>query len=276
MTTTTTEYLDRPDGRLSYDDNGIDGPLVVAAPGIGDLRHVYRHIRADLTQAGIRFATMDLRGMGESSTEWRQLHDAAVASDYLALIDHLGGGPAVLVGNSLSCASAVLAATDSPDSVAGIMLVGPFVRDIPVKWWQKAAIGAMLLPPWGRSAWVAYYRKNMYPGAKPPDFDAYVDRLSANLAEPGRFASFRRISTSSHAESGRRLDQVTQPTVVVMGTADPDFSDPRKEAEHIAGTLGADLVWSEGSGHYPQAETPSLVAEALIDLVSRTTGHGTE
>ena len=66
MTTITTQYLDRSDGRISYDDNGIDGPLVIAAPGMGDTRHSYRHIRAGLAAAGIRFVTMDLRGVPEA------------------------------------------------------------------------------------------------------------------------------------------------------------------------------------------------------------------
>lgn len=271
----TTQYLDRPDGRLSYDDNGVDGPLVIAAPGMGDMRHVYRHIRHDLAEAGIRFVTMDLRGMGDSSTEWKQLDDAAVASDYLALIEELNAGPAVLVGNSLSCASAVLASTDAPNRVSGVMLIGPFVRDVPMKWWQKAAFAAMLTPPWGRRAWVSYYRKNMYPGSPPPDHDEYVEALSENLKEPGRFASFRSLSTSSHAESGRRLEQITQPVVVVMGTVDPDFPDPVAEAKHIGEVMGANVVWSEGSGHYPQAETPPVVSEAIIDLL-RMSGFGTE
>jgi hypothetical protein len=39
VTTTTTQYLDRDGGRISYDDNGVDGPLVTAAPGMGDTRH---------------------------------------------------------------------------------------------------------------------------------------------------------------------------------------------------------------------------------------------
>ena len=269
MTALTTSYVDRPEGRLAYDDNAVDGPLVVAAPGMGDVRHVYRHIRSAMADAGIRFVTMDLRGMGDSSTEWAQLDDAAVASDYLALIDHLDAGPAVVVGNSLSCASAVLAATDEPDKVSGLMLLGPFVRDVPMKWWQKAAFGAMLMPPWGRSAWVSYYRKALNPGDKPADLDEYVAGLSKNLSEPGRFASFRTISGSSHAESGRRLGRVTQPTVVVMGTADPDFPDPTAEANHIAGIMGADVVLSDGSGHYPQAQDPDLVAGELVALVER-------
>jgi len=212
-----------------------------------------------------------VRGMGESSVGWSDLSDAAVSSDYLAVIDELGGGPAVLVGNSLSCASSVIAATDAPDKVCGVMLLGPFVRDVPMAWWQKAAFGAMLSPPWGRSMWVSYYRKSLYPGPQPPDHDAYVAALSDNLRERGRFSSFRSMSTNSHAESGKRIGSVHQPVVVVMGTADPDFPDPVEEANHIAGIMGADVVWSEGSGHYPQAETPDLVAAELTALVRRTT-----
>jgi pimeloyl-ACP methyl ester carboxylesterase len=271
-----TRYLERPDGTLSYDDNGVDGPLVIAAPGMGDLRHSYRHVRAPLEGAGIRLVTMDLRGMGDSSTDWTDLDDAAVASDYLALIEELGAGPAVLVGNSLSCASAVLAATDDPDAVAGMALLGPFVREVPMKWWQAAAFRGMLSPPWGRSAWVGYYRRNLYPGTKPPDHDEYVQRLDANLREPGRFSSFRRITNSSHAESGGRLSDVSCPVTVIMGTADPDFPDPMAEAREIADMMDAALVWSEGSGHYPQAQTPGLVVQAIVDLTGEARGIGND
>lgn len=268
MSNPTTKYLDRGDGHLSYDDTGGDGPLVIAAPGMGDLRQVYRFVRDDLADAGIRFVTMDLRGMGETSTDWKRLDDAAIASDYLALVDHLGGGPAILIGNSLSCAASVLAATDAPEKVSGIVLLGPFVREVPMAWWVKAAFGALLLPPWGRHLWVWYYGSKLYPGAPPPDIDAYLDELRANLSEPGRFASFRSISTASHAESGRRLADVTQPVVVVMGTADPDFADPIAEAEGIAEILGGSVILAEGAGHYPQAETPSIVVGAVTELAA--------
>ena len=269
--TTTTKYLDLSNGRISYDDNGVAGPLVIAAPGMGDTRHSYRHLRDGLAAAGIRFVTMDLRGMGESSVGWDDLSDAAIASDYLALIDELGGGPAVLVGNSLSCASSVIAASDAPEKVSGVMLLGPFVRDVPMAWWQKAAFGAMLSPPWGRSMWVSYYRKNLYPGPQPPDHDAYVSELSENLRERGRFSAFRAISTNSHAESGNRLGSIQQPVVVVMGTADPDFPDPEAEAEEIGRLMNAEVVMSDGSGHYPQADNPTLVLDELINLVQEAT-----
>ena len=265
----TTEFLERPGGRISYDDSGGDGPLVIAAPGMGDSRKVYRHIAPALTAAGLRLVTMDLRGIGESTVDWGDYSDAAVASDYSALIDELDAGPAVLVGNSLSCSSVVIAAADGPEKVAGIVIIGPFARDIPQKLWQKAAFHAMLAPPWGRGAWISYYRKQMYPGPKPPDHDKYVDALSENLAEPGRYASFRSLAFNSHAESGERLADVTQPALVIMGTEDPDFPDPVAEANALGEILGAAVVLSDGSGHYPQADSPDTVAPPIIELANR-------
>lgn len=265
----TTKFLDRPGGRISYDDASGDGPLVIAAPGMGDSRKVYRHVAPALAAAGLRLVTMDLRGIGESTVDWDDYSDAAVASDYSALIAELAAGPAVLIGNSLSCASAVIAATDAPETVVGLVIIGPFVRDVPQKWWQKAAFHTMLTPPWGRSAWISYYRGQMYPGPKPPDHDEYVDALSKNLSEPGRYASFRSLAFNSHAESGRRLADVTQPVLVIMGTADPDFSDPVAEANELGEILNAEVVLSQESGHYPQADSPDTVAPAIVELADQ-------
>jgi pimeloyl-ACP methyl ester carboxylesterase len=176
------------------------------------------------------------------------------------------------MGNSLSCASSIIAATDAAETVAGIVIIGPFVRDVPLKLWQKAAFHAMLTPPWGRSAWISYYRKQMYPGPKPPDHDEYVDALSKNLSERGRYASFRSLAFNSHAESSRRLANVTQPVLLVMGTGDPDFPDPVAEATELGAILNAEVVLSEGSGHYPQADSPDTVAPPVVELVNRVFG----
>lgn len=265
----TTRFLDRPGGRIAYEDSGGSGPLVVAAPGMGDTRHVYRHLAPILIAEGFRFVAMDLRGLGESSPAWDDLSDTGVASDYLALVAELNAGPAVLIGNSLSCASAVLAATDGPDQVSAIALIGPFVRPAPSKWWENVMFAAMLAPPWGRSAWVWYYRSKLYPGPKPPDLDEYATALSANLAEKGRMAAFRGLAANTHAESGVQLTNVTHPVLVVMGTADPDFPDPVAEARDLGEIMNAEVLLVDGSGHYPQADSAQTVSPAIVELVNR-------
>src|SRR5258708_27571019 len=72
-TVTSTRYLEVPGGRLAYDDTGT-GLLVVCLPGLGDLRASYRFLAPRLVAAGYRVVTMDLRGLGESSTDWADYH----------------------------------------------------------------------------------------------------------------------------------------------------------------------------------------------------------
>ena len=47
-----TRFLTVDDGHIAYDDTGGDGPLIVAIPGMGDLRSEYRLLRPILPQAG--------------------------------------------------------------------------------------------------------------------------------------------------------------------------------------------------------------------------------
>jgi pimeloyl-ACP methyl ester carboxylesterase len=249
----TTQSLEKNGGRIAFDDTGGAGPLLIAAPGMGDRRGVYRHLSPFLTEAGFRLVTF------------------AMASDYLSLLDRLGASQAVLVGNSKTASSVVIAATSQPDRVSGLVMLGPFARQVPVKWWQMLLFGLTLGGPWGRTAWVSYYKKSLYPGPKPADHNQYVAALSRNLAEPGRFRAFREQVRDSHAESGSRLGRLRRPALIVMGTADPDFPNPEQEARTLGSILKGEVLLVEGSGHYPQADNPEKVAPAIIDFVRRVT-----
>lgn len=264
-----TQYFEKEGRRIAYNDSGGGGPLLIAAPGMGDDRGVYRHLAPFLEKAGLRLVAFDIRGLGETSASWPDYSDAAIAADYISLLDHLGAASAVLVGNSKTASSAVIAAADHFEKVSGLVLLSPFARQVPVKWWQSLLFRLMLGGPWGRAAWTSYYRKNLYPGPQPEDHRAYVAALSKNLAEPGRFRAFREQAKDSHAESGSRLSDVRQPVLLVMGTADPDFQDPAAEARELADLLRAEVLLVEGSGHYPQADQPEKIAPVMIDFVKR-------
>lgn len=266
-----TRYLQRPEGRIAYDVCGT-GPLVVCVPGMGDLRSVYRFLAPMLTAAGYRVAMMDLRGHGDSNAGFSRYDDAATGEDILALVDALDAGPAVVIGNSMGAAAAAWAAAESPEAVAGLVLVGPFVRDVPTGLVTRLALRLALLRPWGRAAWSALYA-TLYRGRKPADLAEHRARIRASLRPPAHWRAFVRTTRTSHAPVEARLGEVQTPTLVVMGELDPDFRDPEAEAQLVAERLGGELVMVPGAGHYPQAEFPSVVGSAVLEFLRRPRGR---
>lgn len=260
-------YLDRGEGKVAFEDYGGSGPLVVCAPGMGDLRSVYRFVAPTLSEHGFHVVTVDLRGMGDSSPTWSDYSETAIASDLLALVDHLGGGPATLVGNSISAGAAVCAAADAPERVASLVLVGPFVRNVPLSAWKLFFFRLALARPWGAGTWANYQRTKLYPSTPPADMDRYSDRVRSKLREPGRMVAFQRMASTDHTAAEARLDRVHAPGLVVMGTRDPDFPDPKAEAALVARRLGATVALMDGAGHYPQAESPDRFCTRVLGFL---------
>src|SRR3954467_3557212 len=125
-----TEYLGVDGNTIAYDLIG-EGPLVVLANGMGDSRHSYRFIVPALVSAGYRVANVDIRGTGDSSLGWDGYSRTDIAGDLVAVIRHLGG-PAVIIGQSISGGAATIAAATAPDVIAGVIELAPFTRAQPV------------------------------------------------------------------------------------------------------------------------------------------------
>lgn len=264
-----TCYVDRPDGRIAFDVDGpATGPLVVCIPGMGDVRNTYRHLRPALTDAGCRVAVMDLRGHADSDATFQAYDDEAAASDVLALLEHLGG-PAVLIGNSMGAAAAVIAAATRPELVTALVLIGPFVRNVaspaPVRWAFRLAMGG----PWSTRVWLAYLPK-LYPSRRAEDFEQHRRDIAAALRRPGRAAAFRRTTRTDHAAAWEAATKVSLPTLVVMGEKDADFPDPAAEADVVARRLGGTVLMVPGAGHYPQSEFAQVTGPAVVDFMTGT------
>src|SRR5438105_7942519 len=253
-----TRFLEREGGRLAYSDAG-EGPLVVCVPGIGDLRQEYRLLAPQLVEAGFRVVSMDLRGHGQSSTRWSDLSPESIGSDMLAMIGEAGASQAVVVGTSMAAGAAVWAATEQPEAVAGIVLIGPFVRDVGPAWQRlllRLAFRALAARPWVVGFWTRFWG-GLFPTAKPADFDSYAAELRANLREPGRLEAVRAMMLGrSRRGIENRFASVRAPALVVMGTKDSDFPDPEAEAGLVADRVRGRVAMIEGAGHYPQVEFP--------------------
>ncbi|MHB1909057.1 MAG: alpha/beta fold hydrolase [Nitrososphaerales archaeon] len=264
---TKSETMNREEGQIAYDDTSGSGRLVVCLPGMGQLRSIYRFIVPALRDEGFRVVTMDVRGMGDSSAPWNDYSESALASDVITLIEKLHSGPAVILGNSISAGAAVCASADHPELVSGIILIGPFVRQVPISWWKTFAFRLALAGPWGIGTWVNYQAQKLYPKSKPSDLADYNRMLRKNLKEPGRMSAFRRMASTDHRASESRLDKVRSPVLVVMGGADPDFPSPEEEGKLLARQLRGELVILPGLGHYPQAEQSETFLNPVIKFL---------
>ena len=273
-----TIYLDRSEGRIAYDVIG-QGPLVVLSPGMAETRDTYRFLAPLIADAGFRVATVDLRGHGESSTGWESYSRTDTAGDLIAVIRELGG-PVAIVGQSFSGGAATIAAAASPDLVSAIVEIDPFTR--PPKFSMSAMLsndhnyrrGALLLGRFLLSGNVKTWAKYLdvaYPGRKPEDWDTWLSALQTNLREPGRAKAAQNMMGSKATDAAAQLPNVRCPTLVVMGSNDSDFPDPKAEAAAIVGLLPAGLGRYEmidNAGHYPHAQYPQQVADVLVPFLA--------
>ncbi len=264
-----TKFLELTEGSIAFDDTGGSGELVVMEPGMGALRGEYRFLGPSVADAGYRVVTADLRGHGQSSAGWSGYSLPAAGGYILSLINHLDDGPAHFIRTSFSPGAAVWAEVERPEAFHSLTLIGPWVRDAETSFIQNVATSVLLSGPWKVRGWGMFY-KTLYPTRKPDDFDDYMNQMLANFREPGRFEALKGLGFSPKTASEDRISQVKAPSLVVMGTKDPDWPDPEAEARWIASQLSAEIHLVEGAGHYPQTEMPELVIPAVLAFLGKS------
>ncbi len=273
-----TEFVNVAGGRIAYEVIG-HGPLVVLSHGMGDNRSAYRFLAPLIAEAGYRVASVDLRGHGKSSTGWASYTHADTAGDLIEVIRTLGG-PAAIVGQSFSGGATTIAAAKTPDLVSAIVEIGPFTRPPTISLialLRKAhhRRGSLLLMRFLISGSIKTWSKYLdaaYPGRKPSDWATWLSTLQANLREPGRVKPVQSMASGKLVEAAAQLANVRCPALVVMGSDDPDWPDSEAEAAAIVGLFPAGrarYVMIENAGHYPHAQYPQQVADAILPFLAK-------
>ncbi|MER8161653.1 alpha/beta hydrolase [Streptomyces sp. NPDC094472] len=276
-----TEYLAVDGGTIAYEVAG-SGPLIVLAHGMGDSRAAYRAVIPPLVAAGYRVAAVDLRGCGESSAGWPAWSRTAIAGDLLTVIRHLGG-PALLVGHSISGGAATIAAAREPSLVTAVVEVAPFTRkqsirlgDLRVKRFRQGVLRLLGTGVFGSVPLWRSYLDVASPGVKPADWAERLGRIDSLLREPGRMKALQGMGRSTPTDAGAQLGNVRCPVLVVMGTLDPDWADPHAEGSAIVDALPSGLghlEMIEGAGHYPHDQFPDQVVSLMLAFLRSDAAH---
>ena len=255
------------------------GPLVVAVPGMGDLRSTYRHLAPALVDAGFRVATMDLRGHGDSDTTFNAYDDAGRRLRHprpdrasrrpgdrdrqldgrRRRGDRGGRGPAAVTRAGAHRAVRPRRAAAVPGS---------------------AGSSGRRWPARGRGWSGAAYCRSSSPPARGAEFDRAPGRDRAvAAARPGGGRRSAPPRSTSHAPAEAVLDTVTD-------------ADPGRDGHHGSGLPGsggrggliagaaaaAAPLMVPDAGHYPHAEFPELTTARRRDVrrreVARCLGPG--
>jgi len=274
-----TEHLGIAGNTLAYDVTG-QGPLVVLAHGIGDSRHSFRFLAPALAEAGFRVANLDIRGCGDSSLGWAGYTRADIAGDLVALVRRLGG-PAVIIGHSISGGAATIAAATAPDLITGVIELAPFTRAqsfalgdlVRVKRFRSSYTQLAQVMTLGRLASWKKYLDLAYP-VKPADWAGELARIEAKLGEPGRMKVLQAMCKANPGDAGAQLPNVACPVLVIEGSLDPDWADPRAEGQKVIADLShglGQLAVIEAAGHYLHAQTPDQVVALVLPFLAKTT-----
>jgi pimeloyl-ACP methyl ester carboxylesterase len=117
--------------KVAYTDWGEpSNPIVVCVGGVANTAMRFNYLAADL-ESHFRVVCMDWVGRGRSGwmSDQRDYSLATYAEQLRQLIDHLGGGPVILLGSSMGGSAAIELAAHYPKLVSRLILndIGPFI-----------------------------------------------------------------------------------------------------------------------------------------------------
>lgn len=278
LTPRPTRWLLLGGRRIALTESGR-GPVVLFLHGLGGQAGNFHLVPPLLPD--FRCVAIDRPGTGWS--------DAAApgaagitghAASAAAVIEALGGGPALVVGHSLGGAIGLRLALDRPDLVAGLTGIGamagpelaaparltaalarrPLLREAVAQ--LLTAPLTPLLGPW--STHLAFTPERIPPGFARPG------GLLAGLS-PRMFSGLMRdLEVVAQGTPALRADLpgLTRPVLLVHGTEDHVLPHPRHALPAARAIPGAGL-WLAQGGHMLPATQPGLVAAAIREVAAR-------
>ncbi|MGV9710418.1 alpha/beta fold hydrolase [Gordonia sp. NPDC003424] len=257
---------------LSYEEHGT-GPLVVMVMGTGSPGRVWKaHQQPALTKAGYRVVTFDNRGIAPSSECVSGFTIDDMIADTAALIEHLGGGRAFVVGTSLGARITQELALARPDVVAAAVMIATYGRNTPVQEALSAGERALYdnkitLPPEYDAALTAEF--NLSPHTLGDD-RAARDWLDIISFSPQTVTAGVRAQMELHVGEGDRLaayQGISVPSMVI-GFAD-DRRLPVRLAREVADAIpGGRYEEVAKAGHFGYLEQPVEVNRLIIDFLA--------
>lgn len=274
-----SEFVEVDNLNVHYRSSGSGQPVFLLLHGFGASTFSWREVMAPFGEMGTAIA-YDRPAFGLTERplpgDWEKGQNPytleAQAELALHLLEELGYGEGILVGNSAGGTVAVQAALISPEQVRALILVdaaiysgGPPSIVAPLlNTPQMDRLGPLLvrsIRTWGEdfldSAWhdPSLITVEVREGYRRPLRAQDWDRALWELTQ-----------ARDQVNLPTRLDEVQLPVLVITG--DDDRIVPTEDSIRLATELpNADLAVLEACGHVPQEECPAAFMEAVQSFV---------
>jgi pimeloyl-ACP methyl ester carboxylesterase len=253
-----------------YDDFGAGHPVLfisgLASTRLGWWKQIEPFSRK------FRVINMDNRDAGDSGLGTCPYVIADMSEDTAGVIQNLGLGPTHIVAISMGGMIAQQLAIRHPELVDRLVLVSTTAGG-PDSVNPRPEVAALLMQSWGESP-ETRIRRTMtaiagegYMAAHPDELDLIV---KGALAKPMSLESYQRQLGACMDHSARgvagQLGQITAPTLVLHGEADPLI--PYENGQYLAAHItGARLASFPGVGHLLPIEAAERFNRSVIEFL---------
>lgn len=251
--------------KLAWESQGTGAPVLLMH-GLGYTREGWGPLR-ELLAERYRVLSFDNRGIGESEIPPGPYSVEELARDAAQVLDEAGVGRAHVVGASLGGFAAQALASDRPERVDRLVLVGtspggPGAYPLPEGTLRLMAEAPSLEP---LVALRRFVENAVAPGSPTELVDEIYAYRQAHPPDPAGWAA--QAAAGIGWDAGDRLGGIAAPTLVVAGTADAVVD--HRNAQLLAGRIpDARLELLDGVGHLAFWER----SEEFAALVERFLG----
>jgi pimeloyl-ACP methyl ester carboxylesterase len=268
--------------QVHYKQLGQGQPVFILLHGFASSTYSWREVMAPLAEIGTVIAfDRPAFGLTERPLKWKEVNPYSTAFSVkltVGLMDALGVGQAILVGNSAGGTVSMLTALEYPERVQALILVDPAVYTTGSE--RSPIVNALLHTPQAQRLGPLLVRRFQESGrdfgiSAWHDPTKLADEIWAGYtlplqAEHWDFALWQFTLAASPLYLPDRLGEFTQPILVITG--DDDRVVPTADSIKLAGELpGAQLVVIPDCGHVPHEEKPADFLKAVRDFVSTLT-----
>jgi pimeloyl-ACP methyl ester carboxylesterase len=246
-------YADVNGLHMYYELHGSGTPLVLLHGGMLTIELNFAGVIPELSRRHLVIG-VEMQGHGRTADIDREITPAALASDVMALLDHLDIDRAHVLGHSMGAAVALELAVSHPDRVRSIVPISASVR--------PDGMHEDLTDP-ARQA-----TSTRMPTAQ--DFADFRDAYQRLSPHPEHFDEFLATLSRSNADlqgwSDEQLAGITAPTLVIQG--DHDFVTIEHAALMQQLIPGSQLAVLPGTTHMQVTRRRELLLPILAEFLN--------